>query len=146
MMRTRPSTQPVSAPGVVHRAGLDTPVRELMTAGVVTLVEDASLRQVQKAMDRHRINAVLITSREGDPLGWVTSRGLLSWLEHTDLGMASARQAITEPALTIGASATASEALAKLAQGSVSHLLVTMSSDPGVEGVVSPLDLVAHLT
>lgn len=146
MIRARPTAGPSPSPGVVHRAGLDTPVRELMTAGIVTLVEHASLRQVQKAMYRHRVNAVLVTSWDGDPLGWVTSRGLLGWLEHTDLGMVFARQAITEPPLMISASAPASEALAKLVEGSVSHLLVTMSSDPGVEGVVSPLDLVAHLS
>lgn len=129
----------------MRRAGLETPVRELMTAGVVTLVEDASLRQVQKAMYRHRVNAVLINSRRGDPLGWVTSAGLLPWLEHTDPGMAFARQAITEPPTTISASAPASEALLKLSDPAVSHLLVTISTDPGIEGVLSPLDLVAHL-
>jgi CBS domain-containing protein len=145
MIRARPSASPSPAPGIVGRAGLDTPVRDLMTAGVVMLAEDASLRQVQKAMYRHRVNAVLVTSREGDPLGWVTSRGLLRWLEHTDLGMAFARQAITEPPIMISASAPVSEALAKLSDASISHLLVTMSSDPGIEGVLSPLDLVGHL-
>jgi CBS domain containing-hemolysin-like protein len=95
-------------------------------------------------MHRHRVNAVLVTSRDGEPLGWVTSRGLLSWLQSSDLGLAHARQAISEPALTINSSATARDALAALAQSTCTHLLVTRSPDGGVEGVLSALDLVGH--
>lgn len=144
-MRAGSTTPRSPAPAVVDRAGLDTPVRDVMTAGVVSLVEDASLRQVQNAMSRHRVNAVLVTSRRGDPLGWVTSRGLLDWLENADLGMAFAGQAITEPPTTIAGSCTVGEAMHKLAEGTASHLLVTMAPDAGVEGVVSSLDLVEHL-
>ena len=133
------------APTIGRRACLETPVRELMTAGVVALVEDASVRQVQRAMHRHRVNAVLILAGDGEPIGWVTSRALLSWLESTDLGLAHARQAISEPAQTIASSATAAEALAALSESTCSHLLVTRASDGGIEGVVSPLDLVGHL-
>ena len=133
------------APTIGDRAGMETPVRELMTAGVVALMEDTSLRQVQRAMHRHRVNAVLIIAADGEPVGWVTSRALLPWLESTDLGLARAGQAIVEPPHAISSSATARDAVAALTESTCSHLLVTRSSDGGIEGVVSALDLVGHL-
>ena len=72
-----------SAPPPAHLGGdhLDTPVRELMSPGVLSLVEDASLRHVLAAMRRHRVHAVAVCGREsGTPLGWVTTRGLLAWI------------------------------------------------------------------
>lgn len=121
---------------------LETPVREFMTPGVLTIAEDASLRHVYRAMVAHSVHAVLIVGRnEGRPLGWVTARALLAWVGR-DQGLSSARDAITERAITIEPSASARDALNALCQGGTSHLIV---GRPGAtpEGVVSDLDLVA---
>ena len=54
---------------------LDTPVRDVMTAGVVAIAEDASLIQVFRAIRAHDVHAVLVVgTQHGSPLGWVTSR------------------------------------------------------------------------
>ena len=125
-----------------HGAHLDTPVREIMTAGVVALTEDASLRQAHRALVAHRIHGVLVIGRNGGrPLGWITARGLLAWAEQ-DATIASARDAITERAETIEPSATAREAIAALSQPGVSHLLVCRHPMESPEGVISELDLV----
>src|SRR4051794_35235208 len=75
-------------------------VREVMTPGVVTIVEDASVKQARRAIHAHRVHAVLVLGRErGRPLGWVTARGLLSWVDREE-SLAHARDAITEPPTT----------------------------------------------
>jgi CBS domain-containing protein len=119
----------------------DREVRDLMTPGVVSIVEDASLSQACRALTRHRVHAVLVLGRrQGRPLGWVTARGLLGWL-HRDLSSIPARNAIVEPPVTVEPSATASEAVGLLSREGVSHLLVSHSPDLLPEGVVSDADL-----
>jgi len=122
---------------------METPVRDLMTPGVVSIPEDASLLQVYRAMTAHSVRAVLVVGRtEGRPLGWVTARGLLGWVGK-DESLVSARDAITERATSIDPSATAREAVVALLQAGVSHVLVRRSDDTMPEGVVSDLDLIA---
>jgi predicted transcriptional regulator len=133
----------VEFPPPAHVGGdhLDTPVRDLMSPGVLSIVEDASLRQVLRALHRHRVHAVLVSGRtNGLPLGWVTSRGLLGWIER-DHSLAVARDAITEPAVSVGPGATIREAVAVMAREGVGRLLVAHHRDAMPEGVVSELDV-----
>ena len=119
----------------------DTPVRDVMSPGVLSLVEDASLRHVLRALRTHRIHAVLVCGRRtGAPLGWVTTRGLLAWVGR-DHSLAVARDAITEAAITIEPSATVREAVALLSRERVSRLLVAHRPDTMPEGVIAELDL-----
>jgi len=116
-------------------------VREVMSPGVLTIVEDASMHQAFRALSHHRTHAILVLGRDqGRPLGWVTSRGLLGWLD-CDPGLAPLREAITEQPVTISPAADAYEAWMALAKVGVSHLLVTLHEDHLPEGVVADLDL-----
>jgi len=115
--------------------------RELMTPGVLSIVEDASLRQVMRALTGHRVHALLVVGTAGAPLGWVTAHGLLAWVDK-DPAMAVARDAITEPARSVEPSASGREVVAALQQG-VSHLLVQRNARELPEGVISDLDLLA---
>jgi CBS domain-containing protein len=124
---------------------LGTPVRDLMTPGVVTIAEDAALVHAYRAMTAHSVHAVLVIGRSaGRPLGWLTSRGLLSWVAY-DQSLACVREAITERATVIDPNATARDALTALSQSGASHLLVCKTPDSMPEGVVSELDLVAFV-
>lgn len=121
---------------------LEREARELMTPGVVTIVEDSSLGQVYRALQAHRVHALLVLGcKGGHPLGWVTSRGLLAWLEK-DESMAFARDAITQPPLAVDPSALGREALTVLSQPGISHVLVQRSPDVMPEGVISDFDLI----
>ena len=122
---------------------LETQIRDFMTPGVLTIAEDASLAHVYHALVAHSVHAVLVVGRtEGKPLGWVTARGLLSWVG-ADRSLASASDAITERPATISPSASAREALRALSQPGTSHLLVCRMEDTSPEGVISELDIVA---
>lgn len=135
-----PASPPAQTPGRTEY--LDATVRDVMTPGVVSVVEDASVTQVRRAMAAHAVHAVLVVGRRtGTPLGWVTARGLLAWVE-ADASLVRARDAITERAQTIEPSATLREAITQLAQPGTTHLLVSHAPDLLPEGVLSDLDLV----
>jgi CBS domain-containing protein len=132
-----------SAAPLAHGDHMETPVRDIMTPGVVSIPEDASLIHAYRAMIAHSVRALLVVGRsEGRPLGWVTARGLLAWVGR-DESLPSARDAITERAHSVDSSASAAEALTAISQAGVSHLLVRRSEDAMPEGVVSDLDLIA---
>lgn len=129
---------PMTHPG----NALDREVRTLMTPGVVSMAEDASLTQVLRALAAHRVHALLVMGQESDrPLGWVTATGLLAWLD-ADPAMACARDAITEPTIGIEPGSTGREALVALARPDVSHLLVQRTPGSLPEGVLSASDLI----
>ncbi len=129
-------------PGDLGGDHLDTPVRDIMTPGVVSIPEDASLTQAVRAMRAHDVHAVLVVgSQHGAPLGWVTARGMLAWIGG-DTGLVHARDAVTERALMIEAGASAREALRMLSQPGTTHLLVSRGGDGLPEGVMSAVNLV----
>jgi CBS domain-containing protein len=121
---------------------LDTPVREIMRPGVISVPEDASLLQAQRAMAAHDVHAVLVVgARRGEPLGWVTSRGVLALLNH-DATLTPASMAITEPAATIEPSATVADAVRGFAESGAGHLLVARPHGHLPQGVIAELDIV----
>jgi len=135
-----PVRDAVTPPPPPDTRWLQTPVRAFMRPGVVTVAEDASLLQVQRAMIAHGVHAVLITA-VGGPLGWVTAGGLLPWLAK-EPELYPARTAITEQVAYIPPGASASEALQALSASAVSHLLVSPRTVSSPQGVVSEIDLV----
>lgn len=122
---------------------LETPLRDLMTPGVVAVADTASLRGVFEAMCAHRVHAILVLHHaSGMPLGWVTTRALLS-RAGADLSLGDAAQAIDEPTIALPPSATAQEAIERMVQEHASHVAVCRDATQIPEGIVSDLDLVA---
>jgi CBS domain-containing protein len=119
---------------------LHTPVRAFMRPGVVTVAEDASLLQVQRAMIAHGVHAILIVGAAG-PVGWITAAGLVPWLGQ-EPALYTASSALSEKVAWIAPTASAADALRVLADPAVSHLLVCPRADAPAQGVVSEIDLV----
>jgi CBS domain-containing protein len=118
---------------------LDLEARDVMTAGVVTVPDDAPLDAALDAMAEHRIHAVLVVgSKTGTPLGWVTTRGLLG-LFGQEQGL-PITEAITEEAKAIDPSATLRAAVYAMALPGVSRLLVGRRGE-SAEGVLTDYDL-----
>jgi CBS domain-containing protein len=124
---------------------LDLEVRDIMTPGIVTISEEASLRDAARALVVHRIHAVLVVGeRSRTLLGWVTARGLLDWALR-DADMAVARDGITHEPITIDPSATVRQALTALEQPAISQLIVASGPHRTPHGVLSDLDVIALL-
>jgi predicted transcriptional regulator len=119
---------------------LELDVHDVMTAGVITVDEDATLEEAVQVMAANRIHAVLVVGiRSGTALGWVTTRGLLAHVG----GAAATRvtDAITEEAKTIVPDASVRTAIYALSFPDVSRLLVRRRGSGLWEGVVTEYDV-----
>jgi CBS domain-containing protein len=122
---------------------LDVEVRDVMTPGVVTIPEDASLHQAFRALVAHRVHAVLLVGNSsGKPIGWISARALLPWAMQ-DESLACARDATIQDAVSVEPGATIREALKQLERPGVEQLLVCRQAGQPPEGVLSALDVVA---
>jgi CBS domain-containing protein len=114
--------------------------REVMTPDVFSVTDQATLRDAIDAMAEHRVHAILVVgTRTGTPLGWVTTRGLLGLVEaDQDIPVTDA---ITEEARSIEPTATLRAAVYALALPGVSRLLVRSRDGEEPEGVLTQYDL-----
>jgi signal-transduction protein with cAMP-binding, CBS, and nucleotidyltransferase domain len=120
---------------------LDREVGDFMTPGCVVISQAASVADAANAMKAHRVHAVLVVgSRNGTPLGWVTHRGLLGWIGR-DRSLARATEAITEQARAIPAHESLRTALYALSLSGTTRLLVRSRPNQMPEGVLSDFDL-----
>ena len=120
---------------------LDREVADFMTPGCVVISEAATVAEAAKAMANHHVHAVLVVgSRNGTPLGWVTHRGLLGWIGR-DRSLARATEAITEQVRAIPAHESVRTALYALSLSGTTRLLVRSRPNQMPEGVLSDFDL-----
>ena len=120
---------------------LNREVGDFMTPGCVTVSEEATVAQAAQALTAHRVHGVLVLgAANGTPLGWVTARGLLDWLDR-DRSLASARNAITEQATAIDPCARLRDALYVLSRAGTTHLLVRRKPHLLPVGVITDFDL-----
>ena len=119
-------------------------VADVMRHGVLTVSESSSLRAVAQVMHEHRVHGVLVVGDGGDPLGWVTARGLLAH-RGEDWRRIKAGAAIGEPCVRVAPSASVGSAIDTMAGAEATHLVVMRPGCRTPDGVVSDLDLVAYL-
>lgn len=120
-------------------------VSDVMRSGVVSVSESTSLDAVARVMREHNVHGVLVIADDGELLGWVTARGLLGH-PATQWRRLGARQAISEPCVRVVPSASVTEAIDALLGADATHLAVIRPGSRTPDGVVSDIDLVAHLT
>ena len=117
-----------------------------MRAGVISVPDDASVRQVQRALADHRVHAVLVVgASNGHVVGWATTRGVVERMD-PDASLMPAALTVTEPVEIISPTATAEEALRRLVETGAARLLVCRGAGWQPEGVVSELDLIRLTT
>jgi signal-transduction protein with cAMP-binding, CBS, and nucleotidyltransferase domain len=120
---------------------LERPVRDFMTRGCVVISEAASVGDAAETMAAQKVHAILVVgARNGTPLGWVTHRGLLSWVAQDAAG-APVTEAITEQVRAIRPDEPIRTALYALSLSGTTRLLVRTKPDQAPEGVLSDFDL-----
>ena len=120
---------------------LEQPVRDFMTRGCVVISQAASVGEVAETMAAQKVHAILVVgARNGTPLGWVTHRGLLSWVGQ-DSASTPVTDAITEQVQAIRPDEPIRTALYALSLSGTTRLLVRTKPDQAPEGVLSDFDL-----
>lgn len=121
-------------------------VADVMRPGVVMVSRSTTLDAVARVMREHYVHGVLVTADDGELLGWVTARGLLRHSQPGDWRRSAARDAITEPCISVVPSATVATARDAMLAADVSRLAVIRPGSRVPDGVVAEIDLVAHLS
>ena len=120
-------------------------VADVMRAGVLTISEATSLEGAARVMREHSVHGVLVVADDGRLLGWVTAHGLLH--HHAkDWRRVKSGEAVSEPCVAVAPSARVPTAIAAMLEADGSHLVVIRPGSRTPDGVVSDLDLVAHLS
>jgi CBS domain-containing protein len=120
---------------------LEREIGDFMTPGCVCISDDVSVAEAARAIAYHRVHAVLVVgARNGTPLGWITTRGLLGWIGR-DRELASARDAITEQVTAVHPNERVRVALYALQTAGTTRLLVRRRPSQLPEGVVTDFDL-----
>ena len=116
-----------------------------MRPGVIAIADDASVQDAQRARVAHGVHSVLVLDHgAGEAHGWITTRGLLARAER-EAGLACARDAVSEPAITIDPSASVRSVPDMLERAGPSRLAVARHRSGLPEGVVSDSDLLRFL-
>jgi len=141
---TFPAPQSGPSGGPFGRAPEDVEVREVMRPGVVAVPEDASVLEARRAMLSHGVHAVLVVAHaHGRPMGLVTARGLLAWIDRDETA-GYARDAISQAPVWIQPGASLRDAARALIEPGITHLLVRRRDEEMPEGVVTARDLLAR--
>ena len=128
----------------VEMAPSHTPVRAVMSPGVIAISGDTTVAEAAATMSARRTHAVLvIDSRTRVALGWIIHDDVLEYLRQDPLTTRAA-DIVSHEAAYIHPSDTVEEAAARMIAEGVSHLLVGYGPQSVPDGVISSWDLVAY--
>jgi CBS domain-containing protein len=114
----------------------------VMHSGVVTCRPDASLRTVARLLGEHRIHAVVVTGpEETAPSAVVTDRDVVFAYSRGQLDLLTARDAASEPTITVRPDHDLRDASETMARHGVTHIVVTARGDATPIGILSSLDI-----
>ena len=123
-------------------------VRDAMSSPVVTMGEDAPSDKVARVMDENKVGAVVVTNKDGKPLGIITEKDLVIRVLSKNLTPDSvkAKDIMTTPLMTIDPEATISEAARKMSRMDIRRIgvlykgnLVGLLSSKDILGVMPEL-------
>jgi CBS domain-containing protein len=116
-------------------------VKDVMSSPVLTTDEEAPSNKVARLMDENKVGAVVVTSKEGKPLGIITERDLVIRVLSKNLkpDVAKAKEIMTSPLVTIEPEATISEAAKKMNSIDIRRLGVLYKDN--LVGLISSKDI-----
>jgi len=116
-------------------------VKDVMSSPVVTTDENAPSNKIAKLMNENKFGCVIVTNKDGKPLGIITERDLVIRVLGKNLKPESvvAADVMTAPLATIEPEATISEAARRMSRLDIRRLGVIYRGD--LIGLVSSKDI-----
>ena len=116
-------------------------VKDVMSSPVVTTDEEAPSNKIAKLMSENKFGCVIVTNKDGKPLGIITERDLVLRVLAENLQPESvrAKDVMTSPLATIEPDATISEAARRMSRMDIRRLGVIYKGD--LIGLVSSKDI-----
>jgi CBS domain-containing protein len=116
-------------------------VKDAMSSPVVTTTEDTPTNIIAKLMDKNDLGCVIVTNKDGKPLGIITERDLVIRVLTKNLQPVAvkAKDIMTAPLATIEPEATISDAARRMSRLDIRRLGVIYKGD--LVGVISSKDI-----
>jgi len=116
-------------------------VKDVMSSPVVTLEEDATSDKVANLMGENNVGCVIVTNKEGKPIGIITERDLVIRVLAKNLkpDTIKAKEIMTSPLVTIEPEATITEAARRMSRLDLRRLGVLYKGD--LLGLISSKDI-----
>lgn len=118
-------------------------VKDVMSSPVFTVEENASVKKVAQIMDEHKVGCVIVTSKEGNPLGIITESDLVVRVlaKNTLPSKLTAGEVMTAPLITVDSDETLSEAARRMSRLNIRRLSVMYKGR--LVGLLSSKDILA---
>jgi CBS domain-containing protein len=118
-------------------------VKDVMNSPVITVDEDETTNNIAVTMDKGKIGAVIITSKEGKPIGIITERDLVGRViaKNRKPDEIRAKEIMTTPLITVDPETTISDAAREMRRKNIRRLGVFYKGN--LAGIVSNKDLLS---
>jgi len=118
-------------------------VRDVMSSPPITVDENTPVDQVARALKEHGVGCVIITGKEGKPLGIITERDLVLRVLAKNLipSQITAKEVMSSPLITIDPSETLTEASRRMSRLNIRRLGVMYKGR--LVGIISSKDILA---
>ncbi len=118
-------------------------VRDIMSSPVITINEDSTVDEAARLMRDHNIGCVIVTTKDGKPIGMITERDLAIRViaENIQPGKITAKEIMSAPLRTIDADKTINEAAREMNRLNIRRLGVMYRGR--LVGVISSKDILS---
>jgi CBS domain-containing protein len=116
-------------------------VKDVMSSPVVTIDEDTTINRAAELMDKDDLGCIIVTDKEGKPLGILTERDLVVRVLAKNVlpDTIKAKDAMTSPLITMEPDATINEAARRMSRLNIRRLGVVYKGQ--LVGVLSSKDV-----
>jgi len=118
-------------------------VKDVMSSPVITIEENASANLVANLMDKEDLGCIIVTNKEGKPLGIITERDLVVRVlaKNTKPDSLKSSEVMSSPLMTIEPDATISDAARRMSRLDIRRLGVIYKGQ--ITGLLSSKDILA---
>jgi len=118
-------------------------VKDVMSSPVVTADEDMMLSDVARLMKKHNIGCVIVSTKNGKPVGIITERDIVERVVAKDIrpGEVRAKEIMSAPLVTIDCEKTISDAAKEMSRRNIRRLAVMYKGE--LAGIISSKDILA---
>ncbi|MFB0567208.1 MAG: cyclic nucleotide-binding/CBS domain-containing protein [Candidatus Bathyarchaeia archaeon] len=118
-------------------------VKDVMSSPVITVNEKEPVTKVAKLMGKHDLGCIIVTGKDGKPLGIITERDLVTRVlaKNRPRYKLAAKGVMTAPLVTIDPDENLSEAARRMSRLNVRRLGVIYKGE--LVGVISSKDILA---
>jgi len=118
-------------------------VKDVMSSPVTTIDENETVDKAAQLMDEQNVGCIVVTSKQGKPLGIITERDLVIRVlaRNSQPSKLIAKEVMTSPLITVDPDETLSEAARRMSRLNIRRLGVMYKGN--LVGLVSSKDILA---